>query len=375
MLEFKPEYRNPLTIRLAESLALLESIAVSLIQNKQPQYTNAGKELLNLLSPISGLANDMGKFLQSIGINTDAGLEEQAVLLLRSILEDVNHLVLEWDAGRHKNESGLIHANEEPITRYELVNITEETVKVSTLLIKALDDPDLIKIIEMLVPDGVELESVEEEEKLKEYIRSYQLNLRKQVNERVPEYLFQLMGEYWEIRFGDDIIRLKDSKGLKYINVLLKNPYQPIRSDTLTAPHVNVTSSNREDTSNQVMEKEAPRVRHAPDTVYVNMTNKIKELEEIVLQLTPGSDKYFLAEEHIIAERKKRSKYFNRAGQERPHDSGEKARQAVYTAITTAKKRINNSLPALFAHLQRYLNTGFECIYDPPPSELKSWQL
>ena len=114
---------------------------------------------------------------------------------------------------------------------------------------------------------------------------------------------------------------------------------------------------------------------YAPDDVYVDMTNKIKELEEVLLQLTPGSDEYYLAEEHIIAQRKKRSKYFNRAGQERPHDSGEKARQAVYTAITTAKKRINKNLPSLFAHLQRYLNTGFECIYDPPPSELKSWQL
>jgi len=188
-----------------------------------------------------------------------------------------------------------------------------------------------------------------------------------------PEFMFRLEGEYWEIGFDGTAIRLKDSKGLQYINALLKNPHKPIRSDRLTAPHVNVIMSQKEVSANQVMEREAPKVRYAPDNVYVDMTNKIKELEEILLQLTPGSEEYFLADEHIKAARKKRSKYFNRAGQERPHDSGEKARQAVYTAITTAKKRINKNLPDLFAHLQRYLNTGFECIYDPPSSELKSW--
>jgi len=192
--------------------------------------------------------------------------------------------------------------------------------------------------------------------------------------EDAPDFTFRLEGEYWDIGFDGTNIRLKDSKGLQYINALLKNPHKPIRSDRLTAPQVTDESKRQEDYSNQVSEKVPPRYDSTNKT-YTEMTNKILELEQILLELTPGSDKYFLAEEHIEMERKKRSRDFNRAGQERPHDSGEKARQAVYTAITTAKKRIKKDLPDLFAHLQRYLNTGFECVYDPPPSELKSWHL
>ncbi len=198
-------------------------------------------------------------------------------------------------------------------------------------------------------------------------------NITVPILENSPDYVFRLEGEYWEIGFGGNTIRMKNSKGLQYINALLKNPRHPIRSDVLTAPHVNVSSGNREDISNQVKEREAPKVRHAPDEIYIDMTNKILELEHIFEELIPGSKEYHLAEEHLRLERKKRSRYFNRTGQERPHDSGEKARQAVSTAISNAKKKINRDLPELIVHLTNYLHTGFECVYDPPPDDMKSW--
>ncbi|MBC8193361.1 MAG: hypothetical protein H8E18_13330 [FCB group bacterium] len=188
-----------------------------------------------------------------------------------------------------------------------------------------------------------------------------------------PEYVFRLKGEYWEIGFDGNTIRLKDSKGLQYINALLKNPNQAIRSDSLTAPHVNVSPGSREDISVQVTEKRPPVYNYAPDKTYTAMTNKIKELEQILEELVPGSDEYFLAEDHLKKQRKERSRYFDRSGQERPQDSGEKARQSVSTAISNAKKKINKDLPELIVHLTNYLHTGFECIYDPPPDNLKSW--
>jgi len=188
-----------------------------------------------------------------------------------------------------------------------------------------------------------------------------------------PEYLFRLEGEYWEIGFEGTIIRLKDSKGLRYINSLLKNPHQPIRADSLTAPHIPDDGRHSEHHSNQISEKASPAYHNSPDKTYTEMTNKILELEQILEELIPGSDEYYLAEDHLEKKRKERSRYFDRSGQDRPQDSGEKARQSVSTAISNAKKKINKDIPRLNIHLTNYLHTGFECVYEPPPDNLKSW--
>jgi len=190
----------------------------------------------------------------------------------------------------------------------------------------------------------------------------------------VPQdYVFRLEGEYWEIGFGGNTIRMKNSKGLQYINALLKNPHHPIRSDVLTAPHVNERPRYQEDISNQVSEKATPAYSYTPDKTYTEMTNKILEIEQILEELIPGCNEYHLAEDHLDKKRKERSRYFDRSGQDRPQDSGEKARQSVSTAISNAKKKINKDLPELIVHLTNYLHTGFECIYDPPPDNMKSW--
>lgn len=191
--------------------------------------------------------------------------------------------------------------------------------------------------------------------------------------EESPDYIFRLEGEYWEIGFEGSRIRLKDLKGLQYINTLLKNPRIPIRADSLTAPHIS-GSKHPSNHFDQVSESESRGYSDNSSKTYTEMTNKIKELENILEELVPGSDDYYLAEEHLKTKKKERSKFFNRSGQERPQDSGEKARQAVLNAIKTAKGKIKKDLPDLFMHIERYLDTGFECIYDPPDSELKNWQ-
>jgi len=369
---FESAYENPLVSRIAESASILESYTA----NMHSESPLDSASIISRATIILALPDDqVDDLLEIKGLAVEGSPDGKAALLFKDILNDTQKLISEYREENSKSGKDSTPKYEEPIDKIDVVNSAKQSIKVADQLAGLIKDPNLLEIFKIIAPDDFVCRSTDEYGRLQEFINSYQTDIPTQVNQEIPEYIFKLMGEYWEIRFGDDIIRLKDSKGLKYINSLLKNPYQPIRSDSLTAPHVNVTSSTREDTSNQVKEKEAPRVRYAPDTVYVNMTNKIKELEELLLQLIPGSNEYFLAEKHIKMERKKRSRDFNRAGQERPHDSGEKARQAVFTAITTAKKRVNKSLPDLFAHLQRYLNTGFECIYDPPPSELKSWHL
>ena len=367
MFESKSTYINPLVAEIDESMALLNLLVSDNPHSSHPEQVVAIGAIAAVF-PIVATEEQMDVLLKDKGIPVDGSPMEKVAVLSKNIFMNTDSLL---DSVNQSTQS----TDDESINRADVLSAVGKMTKVADLVKTFIKDPNLVEIFKIIAPDEFVCKSTDEYGKLLEYFHSLQEDIETRVNNSIPEYIFQLMGEYWEIRFGAEIIRLKDSKGLKYIHSLLNNPYQPIRSDSLTAPHVNVTNASREVTSSQVMDKETARVRYAPDDVYVDMTNKIKELEEILLELTPGSDEYYLAEEHIIKERKKRSKYFNRAGQERPHDDGEKARQAVYTAITTARKRINKNLPDLFAHLQRYLNTGFECIYDPPPSELKSWQL
>ncbi len=372
MFENESKYINPLVAEIDEAFSLLNYFVADLLPKSDPVITIAIGAILPVF-PIVATEEQMDVLLKAKGIPVNGSPMEKVAVLSKNIFTKTDTLVSKVNQQKNDSERSSQSTDKESINRADVLNAVGKMAKASDLVKAYIKDPNLVEIFKIIAPDDFVCKSTDEYGRLLEYFHSLQEDIETRVNNSIPEYIFQLMGEYWEIRFGDDIIRLKDSKGLKYIHSLLKNPYQPIRSDSLTAPHVNVNTAFREVTSSQVMEKEAAKIRYAPDEVYVEMTNKIKELEEIFLELTPGSDEYFLAEEHIKSERKKRSNYFNRAGQERPHDDGEKARQAVYTAITTAKKRINKNLPSLFAHLQRYLNTGFECIYDPPPSELKSW--
>jgi len=293
--------------------------------------------------------------------------------LLLSLIEDVHQFSTEYHSEQLNTNDKLPTLYEEPIDRVDLINAVEQSVKVTDLLNDVIKDPDLAEIFKIVVPEDFECESTEELERLKAFISSFQTNIKKRVNEDIPEFMFQLMGEYWEIRFGDNIIRLKDSKGLKYINSLLKNPHQPIRADSLTAPHVAASKVRDGNFSNEVSEKASPAYTYTPDKTYTEMTNKILEIEYILQELIPGGDKYLLAEKHLKVKRKERSRYFNRSGQERPHDLGEQARQSVSTAISNAKKKINKGLPELNIHLTNFLHTGFECVYEPPPDNLKSW--
>ena len=366
-------HNNPLAARIAESAALLESFATSVILFKPPHFIRLGGNVLRAVFPLMNFADEMDDLLRSKGIDNLHGPEEIVSQLFISLIDDVNEFATQYHDQLDNTDQSRPTTSQEPITRSELIGAVDQSVKVTDLLVEMVEDPDLLEIFKIVVPEDYACKSTDEQEKLKEFISAYKANIKNRVNEDIPEYIFQLLGEFWEIRFGGKIIHLKDSKGLQHINTLLKNPHKPIRADSLTAPQIsdNKRPSNQFD---QISETSSHGYSENSSKTYTEMTHKILELENILEELVPGSDDYYLAEEHLKAKRKERSRFFNRSGQERPQDSGEKARQSVLNAIKTAKGKIKKDLPDLFMHIERYLDTGFECIYDPPESELKNWQ-
>ena len=376
MFDSKPSYKNPLAARIAESASLLESFATELIQKKQPRLTQVGKKLFRAMFPILDLVDGISELLKQKGMQGDGSPEEKAAQLLISLIEDVHQFTSEYSNEKLNTNDKLPTIYEEPIDRADVVNAVERSSNVTDLFKDIIEnDPALAGIFKIIIPDNFECQSSNALEKLKEFLKDYQTGIKNRVNKDIPEYMFQLKGDRWEIRFEGEIFHLKKIVGLKHIHSLLMNPSKPIRSDHLQYGKIpNKKMVSQEDTDKKKKEAEV-LIQFRPQFSYTDYSNAIRSLETELDQLELGSKEYLSKEDEIEHVKKERSRNFNWRGKERPHDSGEKARQAVSKSIANAKEKINKDIPELVIHLTNYLHPGYECIYDPPPSELKSWHL
>ncbi len=370
---FKSSFTNPLARRIEDSIELLESIATELIQKKRPQSEKLGKKLLRVLFPFKDSYKAMNGLLEELGINVSGSPEEKVASLIKSIIEGTNQLTAEYHHEQNNVNENLPTIYQQPIDQFEVVNTSVKTWRALDVVIELIEDIDLRKTLMALISEELEFQSEDEVEDFKKHILSIQAATRTSVNEEVSEYIFQKKGDVWNLRFGGEIFRLKHIVGFRHISTLLQNPSKPIRSDQIQRDKVpNNKKISQEDTDKK-KEKEIP-IQLRPQFSYTDYTNAIAKLESELTQIELGSEEYLKKEIEVEHVKKERSKNFNRYGTERPIDSGEKDRQAVGKAIVNAKKKINPHIPDMVIHFTNYLHPGFECIYDPPPSELKSWQ-
>ena len=192
--------------------------------------------------------------------------------------------------------------------------------------------------------------------------------------------MFQLNGDFWEIKYEGETTHLKESKGLGYIHRLIENASQSIRADVLVTTGNNYEIADGLVLLDQEYEKrdhEYSEVREiGPQADYEVYKSALSELEENLDSYPIDSDEYSETDQRIKKLKKQISKTFNIRGEERPiADGGDRARQAVTKAIKRDIKRIFDNLPNLGEHLDKNLTTGFECHYDPPPNQLPDWQL
>ncbi|MBT3631612.1 MAG: hypothetical protein HOD43_05055 [Candidatus Marinimicrobia bacterium] len=369
-MKFEPEYKNPLASRIAESASGLDSYFDSKYSDDQ---LNSGMIVTPAVVVLSLPDDQVDDLLSIKGLVKEGSSDEKAALLLKSLLSDTEKLISEYREENSLSTTGYIPKYEKPIDKIDVVNSSKHSIKVAELLKSHIRDPNLAGIFKIIVPPDFVCSSTDEFGRLHEFINSYQSNIQTQVNQEIPEYLFKLSGDFWEIRYEGEIIRLKDSKGLRYILTLLKNPNKDIRSDQLVAIGLNLLMMQSQDEYSSLGETQQHSNRTLPDvhiSVYQDALAKLKsELEN----LSPSNRGYLEKIQQISALDKMIRSRFDKFGRRRPEDSGEKARQAVSKVIASAKKKIKKEMPEFHGHLKRYLTTGFKCVYDPPPSELKSW--
>lgn len=190
---------------------------------------------------------------------------------------------------------------------------------------------------------------------------------------------FRREGETWAIRFGRTF-RLRDSKGLRYLKVLLAEPGREFHALDLvrlldgaaTEPvgHGAAASeglgSAGDGAGLDILDAEARAAYRA------RLRELSMELEEAESFNDPiRADR---ARGEIDALEAELAGAFGLGGRSRQAASpAERARQSVTKAIRDAMGRIRSEDPALHAHLSRSVATGLYCRYDPDPAAAPDW--
>jgi hypothetical protein len=187
---------------------------------------------------------------------------------------------------------------------------------------------------------------------------------------------FRREGEYWSIVFDDDAFRLRDSKGLGHLSVLLAAPGREIHALELVSAiegHAPPRSAS-DDGELRVGAGDAGNV--LDERAKAEYARRLQDLESELAEAEEWHDPErasrlrqeidFLARELGAA--------VGLGGRDRVAASNaERARVSVTRAIKAALARIAEHSPSLGRHLRATVRTGTFCVYEPDPRVPVTW--
>ena len=186
--------------------------------------------------------------------------------------------------------------------------------------------------------------------------------------------VFRREGEYWSITFEMQSFRLRDSKGLRYLGILLSSPGREIHALELVGTGRAASSEPRD--SHMVVEGDTGEVLDAEAKAAYR--RRIEELQADVQQAREWNDagRAAKAEEELEFLVDQLAGAVGLGGRDRrTGSSAERARVNVTRAIRSALDRIGEHDPALGRHLTSTIRTGIYCSYAPDPRVPTTWQL
>jgi tetratricopeptide (TPR) repeat protein len=182
-------------------------------------------------------------------------------------------------------------------------------------------------------------------------------------------------GEYWSIVFGNDAFRLRDSKGLRHLSVLLAAPGREIHALELVSA-VEGHAPVRTPFDAELRRGTGDTDRILDERAKAEYAHRLQELEPELAEAEEWHDPErasrlrqeidFLASELGAA--------VGLRGQDRMTASNaERARVNVTRAIKATLERIAEHSPSLGRHLAATVRTGTFCSYQPDPRVPVTW--
>jgi tetratricopeptide (TPR) repeat protein len=171
---------------------------------------------------------------------------------------------------------------------------------------------------------------------------------------------FERDGDTWALAFGGDSTRLRDSKGLRDLAVLLARPDAEVHALDLVA-----ASEGHGRTDRAVGADLGPALDARARGQY---EQRIRDLTELVQEAEDAND---LAHAARLDDERSRLLHelaaaLGLSGRARSQSSdAERARKAVTMRIRDAIGRIDRELPGLGTHLRNSVRTGIYCSYRP----------
>jgi hypothetical protein len=197
---------------------------------------------------------------------------------------------------------------------------------------------------------------------------------------RAPRYTFRREGAVWEVNDGTDPARVKHTKGMLYLQVLLQYPNKPISaSDLVAIVDWRVAHQARPSTQGTATEDELRNEglaisslggvgENSDEEALANYERALADREVELEVAERGGRTEEVArlnkEMELFRNEIKKGKRRRRHSQDDSEDA-QRRRKAVSKCIAVALKHIEQDHNSLWKHLDSSLGTGHYCCYRP----------
>ena len=182
--------------------------------------------------------------------------------------------------------------------------------------------------------------------------------------------LITRQGECWTLVFRGCEFRLKDSKGVRYLDTLLRHPHTAFHALILAADGVATTSVAPMALASDVGPILDQRVRRE----YAVRLDALRcELAEAERHTDLGQVERLRREIDLFCAQLE-SAVSPTGAVRRWTSPAERARLSVTKAIRATQKRIARACPGLGQHLANCVKTGLTCSYVPEPNREVEWR-
>jgi len=192
------------------------------------------------------------------------------------------------------------------------------------------------------------------------------------------EHAFRREGEYWTVVYEGSVARLRDSKGMRYLSVLLAHPGREFHAVDLETSETDATVAPRSGPAELGVR---PDLGDAGEMLDATAKAAYKaRLDELRAELEEAEDfndpaRVAKTKEEIDFLTSELARAVGLGGRDRRAAShAERARLNVTRAIRAAMGNLDRANPPLGRHLSSTIHTGRFCSYTPDPRAQVAWR-